>query len=409
VSQRDIVGPPRATARLLLWIVPAALFASALASAANAHTRSMSYSTWQLADDGAKVELRLKLVELTRQPPGHPWPQILPQELRLFAGDEPCRAGEATRRRPAPEGWAVFHWRVHCEQPSPDRIESQLMRDVASAHTHFLRIDPPTNEQGAGIREQVLITGRDGPFTFSGDTNSAAPATVLSYVGLGGLHIATGWDHLAFVLALVLLAGSLREVAGLVTGFTLGHSLTLALAVMGFVRPDVVAVEVLIGFSIALVAAENTWLLSGRGRAIPVAVAASLLAAAALAIFGAGALGPVSWLGLALFSACHFGLLRTSTRPAVLRAAIAFAFGLVHGFGFAGILMEFALPTARLLPALFGFNLGVELGQLAVVVAIWPLLSWLSRTHLAGHRLIAETGSAAIFGLGLFWLLGRNF
>ena len=85
-----------------------------------------------------------------------------------------------------------------------------------------------------------------------------APNTLASYVSLGTLHIATGWDHLAFVVALLLLAGSLREVASLVTGFTIGHSLTLGLAVLGVVRPDTIAVEVLIGFSIALVAAAST-------------------------------------------------------------------------------------------------------------------------------------------------------
>ena len=102
-----------------------------------------------------------------------------------------------------------------------------------------------------------------------------------------------------------------------------------------------------------------------------------LMAGAALA--GAGKLEATLWVGLALFSACHFGLLRRSPRPARLRALLAFAFGLVHGFGFAGVLAEMALPTHRLAPALIGFNLGVELGQLSAVALIWPLLVFLKR------------------------------
>ena len=115
----------------------------------------------------------------------------------------------------------------------------------------------------------------------------------------------------------------------------------------------------------------------------------------------------LAWTGLALFSACHFGLLRGSARPARLRAVLAFAFGLVHGFGFAGLLMELALPVDRLVPALLGFNLGVELGQLAVVAVSWPLIVLLAHRSPAAHRLLAEAGSAAILALGVFWLEGR--
>jgi hypothetical protein len=387
-----------------------ALAALGVAGTASAHTRSMSYSTWQLDADGAQVELRLKLLELTRQPPGHPWTRELPAELQLVAGDSACVADEASRMRTAPAGWAVFRWRVQCE-PGPRRIESRLMRGIAASHTHFVRIDPAAGDPSSGIRERVLVTDRDETWSLEADSDEAPGVlpSAIRYIRLGAQHIATGWDHLAFVLALLLLAGTLREVAGLVTGFTVGHSLTLGLAVLGVVRPEGVAVEVLIGFSIALVAAENSWLLGGRDRWIPGAIGLSLLVAAALAFFGAGALGPIAWLGLALFSVCHFGLLRGATKPAGLRSAIAFAFGLVHGFGFAGILMELELPAGKLLPALFGFNLGVELGQLAVVVVAWPLLHALARVSGEANRRVAETGSAAIFGLGIFWLVSRNF
>jgi hypothetical protein len=386
----------------------AALAALAWAGSAGAHARSMSYSTWQLTRDGARVELRIKAIELTREPPEHAWTRVLPEELRLFAGGAPCRAEEARRPATAPEGWAVFRWSVACG-PGPRRIESALLQGIAADHTHFLRIDPPPDDPGAGLRERVLVTDRDGPFELEGDAGESAPDTLLAYVGLGTLHIATGWDHLAFVIALLLLAGSLREVAGLVTGFTLGHSLTLGLAVLGVVRPDAVAVEVLIGFSIALVAAENGWLLAQRDRIVPIAIGSSLVLAAALAGLGVGELGAVAWSGLALFTACHFGLLRQAARPAMLRAGIAFAFGLVHGFGFAGILMELELPASKLVLALFGFNAGVELGQLAVVGAAWPILYGLSRLRGPAHRLTAEVASAAIFGLGLFWVVSRNF
>jgi hypothetical protein len=386
------------------------------ATPAAAHTRSMSYSTWQLEPDGARVELRIKLLELTRQPPGHPWKRDLPGELTLQIDGDPCPAEEARRTGSAPEGWAIFRWRIHCDASGPRAVSSKLLRGLAASHTHFVRIDAPHAEPGAttegsrvGIRERVLVTDRDPAWPIDAVSGDAAPSTLASYVWLGALHIASGWDHLTFVVALLLLAASLREVASLVTGFTVGHSLTLGLAVLGLVRPDAVAVEVLIGFSIALVAAENAWLMAGRDRIIPRAVGLALLVAAGVALFGGGALGPLAWLGLCLFSVCHFALLRRTQRPGGLRAAIAFAFGLVHGFGFAGILMELALPTEQLVTALFGFNVGVELGQLTIVVAAWPLLHVLSRARGDLSRWVAEGGSAVIFGLGLFWLVSRNF
>jgi hypothetical protein len=184
---------------------------------------------------------------------------------------------------------------------------------------------------------------------------------------------------------------------------------TLALAVLGLVRPDGAAVEALIGYSIALVAAENAWLLGGRGRAVPLVLTCGVLGLALLAAAGVGAVSATTLVGIAIFSLCHFALLDRVDRPARLRAGVAFAFGLVHGFGFAGVLAEMALPTERLAPALFGFNLGVELGQLAVVVLVWPGLLWLERraTH-TWYRGVAEVGSAAVCGLGVYWFVSRT-
>ena len=103
-------------------------------------------------------------------------------------------------------------------------------------------------------------------------------------------------------------------------------------------------------------------------REMPFACVAALLAAAAAAAAGVGTLEPVLWIGLALFAGCHFGLLRRSPRPARLRAALAFAFGLLHGFGFAGVLMELELPATDLTLALLrrlgtiGLAVGATIG-----------------------------------------------
>ncbi|RIL05007.1 MAG: hypothetical protein DCC71_12035 [Proteobacteria bacterium] len=334
---------------------------------------------------------------------------LLTEHVRLTSHGRPCPPSIDPMPVPAPEGWVVHQWTVRCPEPGAPVITSTLLLDVAPSHLHFVRAELP---DGA-VREAVLSVAQTSWALADGGASSAANAqgtTLAGYVWLGIEHIATGYDHLAFVLALLLLAASLGEVAALVTGFTLAHSLTLALAVLGVLHPQQAAVEALIGFSIALVAAENSWLLGGRPRAVPWAVALGLVALAVAALAGHGAVAAPTFLGLALFAWCHFGLLDRAQRPARLRAAVAFAFGLIHGFGFAGVLAEMELPADRLAAALFGFNVGVEIGQLAIVAAAWPLLRLLAGASAGRwHIRVAEVGSAAICGLGLYWFLVRAF
>ena len=392
--------------------VVAALLALLLAGAADAHTRSLSYSNWSLDEAGADVRVRISLLELSRLglDPNRDMgsdgraARYLASHLDFSRGDARCDAASPPLARPAEKGWVRFQWRVACEASGTPRIESRILLREAPSHMHFARVARPE----APVVERVLIEGDSAWSVEEGASDSDAGGTTLGgYLALGVEHILTGWDHLAFVLALLLLASRLGEVVTLVTSFTVAHSVTLALAVLGVLRPDGAGVEAVIGFSIALVAAENGWLSSGQGRAVPRITVALLLGLAGLALAGIGVLTPTTLLGLALFSGCHFALLRRAESPARLRAAVAFAFGLVHGFGFAGILAEMTLPTDRLVPALFGFNVGVELGQLAVVGLAWPALRWLNTRSATGYHAVADATSAAVCGLGLYWFLVR--
>ncbi len=198
-----------------------------------------------------------------------------------------------------------------------------------------------------------------------------------------------------------MLATTLRQLAWLITGFTLAHSITLALAALGHIQPLSSAIEAMIGLSIVLVAIENVWEREGRRPVIPILSCAGLLL---LMLLQPSGIPGVALLGMTVFVACYFSLLRTTQRPENWRLLIAFAFGLFHGFGFAGILSDMALPDAHLLTALFGFNLGVESGQLLVIAVLWPLLIW-----LGGKAPLEKLGTTAIAGLGTFWLITRAF
>ncbi|MBW2373105.1 MAG: HupE/UreJ family protein [Deltaproteobacteria bacterium] len=165
----------------------------------------------------------------------------------------------------------------------------------------------------------------------------------------------------------------------------------------------------MIGLSIVVVALENTALtVSARGRrTIRVALAALFAVSTAGALTGRVAVPALALAGIGLFSLCYFGLLSRVARPFRLRWLLAFVFGLVHGFGFAGILTEMELPPSRLAPALLGFNVGVELGQLAIVAVAWPFLRALLRGPQTRRQLVVQAGSAAVLAAGIFWFASR--
>jgi hydrogenase/urease accessory protein HupE len=187
----------------------------------------------------------------------------------------------------------------------------------------------------------------------SGKVPVLVPSWVLTcwtYTNMGIEHILSGYDHLLFLSGLLLAGGKMKEYLQLLTAFTVGHSLTLALSVLEILTVPIFIVEPLIALSIVYIAIENIWKPNVRWR----------------------------WL-------------------------VALLFGFVHGFGFADLLRG-KLETNFALP-LFSFNLGVELGQVFVVLLILPLLLLLRKTHLQFHVIRSFSGLIAL--CGMYWFVER--
>jgi hypothetical protein len=287
------------------------------------------------------------------------------------------------------------------------RLRNDAFFATAPAHLHFARVriqDAPVIEKLFSLREREWVLA---PMETSAKEGGSRFA---DYLWLGVTHIWSGVDHLVFLLALLLVTDSLMSVAQIVTGFTVAHSVTLALGAFNIVTPSGATIEALIGLSIVVVAVENflittsnqtrRWLL----RVLLLSLGGNILASTA----GFLHLPSLALFGLSLFSVAYLRLLHRSAQPQRLRWFIAFVFGFLHGFGFAGVLTELVLPTHRLATALLGFNLGVELGQLGIVVLLWPLLLWLSRSQPHKTRLLTiQVGSAAVLAAGLFWFMTR--
>jgi hypothetical protein len=380
----------------------AALGALLLCTGAGAHERSTSSSSWELRGREALVGVRLTALDASRLPWGASDEALgtyLVRRLGLLAGGEPCAVLDGPRALAAPAGRIAYEFRVSCPPAGPLALRSEILLDVAPSHLHFARVA----RDGGPAEERVLS---DAERVWPLDASRAGGTSLAGYVALGLGHILTGYDHLAFLLALMLLGGSVRQVAGTVTGFTVAHSVTLGLATLGWVRPEAAPVEALIGLSIALVAAENVWLARRGSPALPGLVGATLFGLSVVAALGHGRLPALTLAGLGLFVLCHFALLGRVARPAALRWTVAFVFGLVHGFGFAAALVDAGLAPGRVAPALLGFNAGVELGQLAVVALVWPILRATTRRW---RLAVIEIGSAAVAGLGVFWFVVRAY
>ncbi len=386
----------------------ALLLVAAAAAPAGAHSRSTSYSSWVLGPGRADVTLELSALDANalETDPSLRAPGALAAyaagAMALSVGGSRCTLEPGSARALASSpGWRRFEWALTCpDDPAAAlTLRSDLLFDRFAGHLHIAEV-----KRGAADPVDVALSRDRRQVTWHG-TPRPAPALerVLRFVAVGAHHVWSGADHLVFLLALLLVAGSVRELAFVITGFTLGHSATLALAVFG-VTPAPAAIEALIGLSIVFVAVENVWLRGAAGARAPALVVAGVFA---LSLAGGGAVPRLALLGCALFGACYFALAAKRGHPIRARIAVAALFGLVHGFGFAAALRHGAIGAGSPVPALLGFNIGVELGQLTIVVAAWPLLRLARRA--GAERLTVELGSAAALTCGLFWFLSRAY
>ncbi len=211
--------------------------------------------------------------------------------------------------------------------------------------------------EGERLRSQAILDRAHPDLEYFSGGRQGALAVMRKFVPAGIHHILIGPDHLLFLVGLLLLGGTVRRLLGVVTSFTLAHSLTLSLAALNVLTPPARLIEPAIALSIVYVGADNLLVRGGRD----------------------------------------------------VRALIALTFGLIHGFGFAYVLREMRLPGPALGWSLFSFNVGVEIGQVLVVVAVASALAALrARSEAAGRRL-AFAGSLAVIAAGAFWFVQRVF
>ena len=235
-----------------------------------------------------------------------------------------------------------------------------------------------------------------------------ASSPFTDYLLHGVLHISSGFDHVVFLVALLLVCRRGREIIWAVTGFTLGHSISLTLAVFGMAQPNAPAIEAAIGLTIALVAVERA--ANSMKTAIPLALICSamlLIMVPVLSVTGANP-QPALLVGLAAFTYCYLLLAHDLDGRGSFRLMITALFGLIHGFGFAGAFLASGVEAGLLFKSLAGFNIGVELGQLALVAAMLGIGLAIKRLPRFAAP-ATELTAAAVCGLGVFWFVERLY
>jgi hydrogenase/urease accessory protein HupE len=274
------------------------------------------------------------------------------EHVAVLSGDQPCSRTAGTARPADTHVLVTVAWT--CPSAGDLRYRVTLFQDIDPAARHVAVI---ATEHG----EREFVLARTAPEVDLSGAGSSTLQLVGRFIRAGIEHIFLGYDHIAFLLAVILWGRSLWAIVKVVTAFTIAHSLTLCLAVLDIVRLPSSVVEPLIAATIIFVAAENFFVHDIRKR----------------------------W-------------------------RVTFLLGLVHGFGFAGALREYGLPTGALAPALAAFNIGVEIGQVAIVGIIFPLLLMSDRLdgdaamRKPGRPAVVYTCSAAILACGLYWLMQRT-
>jgi HupE / UreJ protein len=393
-----------------------ALLIVALAAAApvHAHTLSESLSAWRIDGDTVRLQFTVPELEAKRVsasgkdlPASAQLGRYLAERVGASAADKICPLSEGPRALAATAGYYRYELVFHCPTATAIKIRSAAFYDLVKSHTNFARIE----DSGGRFFEQ-LLTDDHREIAAAGDEsgNALQNAGLLTYVGMGLMHIFTGIDHMSFMLGLVLISRRVRDLLFVVTGFTLGHSLTLALAVTGILRPEAQYIDALVALTIALIGAENIG--DGTHRPLPVAIGlGSILFIMALGrCFDLGVTLPTLLLvGGGLFSVSYLMLTGQMRDAGRVRLLVTLVFGLIHGFGFASNLLEMHLPAERLAPLLIGFNVGVEIGQVTVVLGAL-LVAWLLvRARLSIPRpLFTDIAAAFLVGEGLCWFVERS-
>ena len=375
------------------------------------HQRSESYSKWSVEEDenhtlvNVAFTIRLSNLNKLEGPLVGEWEdRISAYIISSFTTDSDCLQ-ESKHRVMTSRTDDIFKvsWTLSCNQML-EEIKTNVFFDRDPTHSHIARYIYDLN-----LSTEKLFTTQTKAWNLK-DIYSSKESSVNSsfkeYVLLGIKHISTGYDHLAFLFGLLLLNQRLKRLVLAITGFTLGHSLTLSLAVLDLVRPVNSFIEALIGFSIALLGLEFLIRHSKSNSTYVKNISYFLFLFLLLYFIFSGGSNSLGLVGLFVFSFCYLTLV-SKNLSSFFSLFIASIFGLIHGFGFGGFLFDVGFSEDNILKTLFGFNLGVEIGQLMAMSLFILIIFGISKLDIKNKEYINPLLATFLVTLGTYWFVYR--
>ena len=354
--------------RVIRIVVLSTFFCFCLVGLSNAHPIPFSYLDLRISEDKIEASLVAHIIDIAHELDLDPPDLLLESDITKeysdkIAGFIGSRLSLVSAGQELLPVWAspeVLNDRRSIKLYFSYDLETAIGSVVVSSqlfpydpkHQTFLNV-----YEGDELRTQAILDLNHDQTEYFAGTWQGTRAVILKFIAQGVHHILIGPDHILFLIGLLLLGGTIRQLLIVVTAFTIAHSVTLSLAVLNVFNPPANLVEPAIALSIVCVGADN--LLVGDGRD--------------------------------------------------MRGWFALVFGLIHGFGFASVLQAMELPVRDVAWSLFSFNVGVEIGQLIIVIIAAQVLFLVRKwSPVAGQR-IAIIGSIAVIAAGTFWFVERVF
>ena len=401
--------------RRLLLVLGLAMLGAAgvMEPKAWAHVRSESHSVWEINGNDVDLVMTIPKIESQRLNPNGP--QVDDPVLETYLANRVFPLSGKVRcplvppivaLSSAPE-YRRYDFTFKCASDKDISIQSSAFFDLVASHTNFAQIQ---NVRTGDFVEELITNDRQQVQVTGGEQSKLKSASIFEFIRMGIMHIFTGVDHMSFLLGMVMISRKLRDLIFVVTGFTIGHSITLALAVTGVIRPHADFIDALVALTICLIGAENLAVATRRPAFFALGLASIILAMAGIKFMGYGGLPILLSLGAGLFTANYLMISGHLADAGRLRMIITLVFGLIHGFGFAAGLLELQIPTGRLAEMLVGFNIGVEIGQLTLVLGVLTLVWALSKIKWTLPRpIFVDLASSFLVAEGLFWYISRSF
>jgi len=390
-----------------------------LLSPLNAHYFSESFSKWNVVDNKVEANFSLLTLESTRIFQVENYQKImfeenlsetdvfkiyLSQHLKVTSEGKNCSLVDEIKELNSQEGSLNLSLNFECPSNKEIKIINNALFNLVQSHIHIARIYIDNNlytEKALFFNDQSIDLSEE-------KENNSFSNSFYKFFSLGLDHILSGYDHLLFILGLLLLVTNLKRLLLVITGFTIGHSLTLSLSVINIIQVKSSLVEALIGYTIMFVGLEYLYKENNDHRVSMIFITTlSLL----LLIFG-NLINPnfpyFLILGILLFSLGYFYLLKNLNSENNLLSIITIIFGLIHGFGFGGFLLGSKISSENIFSGLLGFNLGVEVGQIIfvlLILLIYKLLMTLKITKII--EVMKNLSFFAVVFFGFFFFIQR--